>query len=140
MQEYIKCATGPDLWIFWEKTFIFEYQKCHRCGTCGITWKNARIYKMYHRSGPVNILRKNFYFQISKVRQVWTCGITWKNARIYKICHRSGPVNILRKTFISKYQKFNRSGPVELRQKMLEYIKCATGPDLWIFFEKNFYF
>ena len=32
MQEYIKCATGPDLWIFWEKTFIFEYQKCQRCG------------------------------------------------------------------------------------------------------------
>ena len=25
----------------------------------------------------------------------------------------------------------HRSGPVELCEKMLEYIKCATGPDLW---------
>ena len=62
MLEYIKCATGPDLWIYWEKTFIFKYQKCDRSGPVGIMWKNARIYKMCHRSGPVNILRKNFYF------------------------------------------------------------------------------
>ena len=120
--------------------------------TYGIMWKNARIYKMCHRSGPVelcekmlefikcatgpdlwnymkkmleyikcatgpdlwnyvNILRKNFYFEISKVRQVRTCEIMWKNAGIYKICHRSGPV--------------------ELFEKLLEFIKCATGPDLW---------
>ena len=46
------------------------------------------------------------------------------------MCHRSGPVNILRKNFIFKYQKCDRSGPVELREKMLEYIKCATGADL----------
>ena len=47
------------------------------------------------------------------------------------MCLRCGPVNILRKkTFIFKYQKCDRSGPVELREKMLEYIKCATGPDL----------
>ena len=26
----------------------------------------------------------------------------------------------------------HRSGPVELCEKMLEFIKCATGPDLWI--------
>ena len=25
----------------------------------------------------------------------------------------------------------HRSGPVELCEKMLEFIKCATGPDLW---------
>ena len=25
----------------------------------------------------------------------------------------------------------HRSGPVELCEKMLELIKCATGPDLW---------
>ena len=43
---------------------------------------------------------------------------------------RSGPVNILRKNFYFKYQKCDRSGPVELCEKMLEYIKCATGPDL----------
>ena len=101
MLEYIKCATGPDLWIFWEKTFISKYQKCDR-------------------SGPVELREKI--------------------ARIYKICHRSGPVNILRKNLYSKYQKCDRSGPVELCEKMLEYIKCATGADLWIFWEKNFYF
>ena len=32
MLEYIKCTTGPDLWIFWEKTFISKYQKCDRSG------------------------------------------------------------------------------------------------------------
>ena len=25
----------------------------------------------------------------------------------------------------------HRSGPVELCEKMLIFIKCATGPDLW---------
>ena len=43
-----------------------------------------------------------------------------------------------KKTFIFKYQKCDRSGPVELCEKMLEYIKCTTGPDLWIFWEKTF--
>ena len=56
------------------------------------------------------------------------------------MCHRSEPVNILRKTFILKYQKCDRYGPVELRKKMLEYIKYATGPDLWIFWEKKIIF
>ena len=50
-------------------------------------------------------------FGCSAVPQVRTCGIMWKNARIYEMCHRSGPV--------------------ELCEKMLEFIKCATGPDLW---------
>ena len=44
------------------------------------------------------------------------------------------------KTFIFKYQKCDRSGPVDLHEKMIEYIKCATGPDLWIFWEKTFIF
>ena len=37
----------------------------------------------------------------------------------------------------------HRSGPVELCEKMLDYIKCATGPDRWnyvIIFKKNFNF
>ena len=29
-----------------------------------------------------------------------------------------------------------RSGPVELCEKMLELIKCVTGPDLWNYSEK----
>ena len=35
------------------------------------------------------------------------------------------------------------SGPVELCEKILEYIKCATGPDLWNYvniFEKKLLF
>ena len=31
----------------------------------------------------------------------------------------------------------HRSGPVELCEKMLEFIKCATGPDLWIYVKKS---
>ena len=31
----------------------------------------------------------------------------------------------------------HRSGPVELCEKMLEFIKCATGPDLVDLCEKN---
>ena len=42
--------------------------------TCGIMWKNAGIYKMCHRSGPVEIM--------------------WKNSGIYKMCHGSGPVEL----------------------------------------------
>ena len=37
----------------------------------------------------------------------------------------------------------HRSGPVELCEKILEYIKCATGPDLWNYvniFRKSFIF
>ena len=30
----------------------------------------------------------------------------------------------------------HRSGPVELYEKMLEFIKCATGPDLWNYVKK----
>ena len=45
-----------------------------------------------------------------------------------------------KKAFIFKHQKYDRSGPVELREKMLEYIKCTTGPNLWIFWEKTFIF
>ena len=30
----------------------------------------------------------------------------------------------------------HRSGPVELCEKVLEFIKCATGPDLWIYVKK----
>ena len=75
---------------------------------------------MCHRSGPVESCEKN--------------------ARIYKMCHRSGPVELCecfeKKTFIFEYQKCDRSGPVELWAKMLEYIKCATGPDLWNYVKK----
>ena len=139
MVEYIKNATGPDLWIFWEKAFFFKHQKCHKVRTCGITWKNARIYKMYHRSGRTcdKFWEKTFIFKYQKFDQVRTCGITWKNARIYKMCHRSGPVNILRKNFyfqISKvrqvrtcgitwknariYKTCQRSGPVNILRKI----------------------
>ena len=30
----------------------------------------------------------------------------------------------------------HRSGPLELCEKMLEFIKCATGPDLWNYVKK----
>ena len=30
----------------------------------------------------------------------------------------------------------HRSGPVELFEKMIEFIKCATGPDLWNYVKK----
>ena len=127
----IKSATGPDLWNYWKNA---EYIKRWPVELC----EKMLIYKMCHRSGPVelcekmleyikcatssdlwnyvNILRKNFYFWISKVPQVRTCGIMWKNAGIYKMCHRSGPV--------------------ELCEKMLEFIKGATGPDLWNYVKK----
>ena len=56
------------------------------------------------------------------------------------MCHRSGLVELCeyfeKKLFIFKYQKCDRSGPVELCEKMLEYIKCATGPDLWNYVKK----
>ena len=34
------------------------------------------------------------------------------------------------------YQMRHRSRPVELCEKMLEFIKCATGPDLWNYVKK----
>ena len=30
----------------------------------------------------------------------------------------------------------HRCGPVELCEKMLEFIKCAIGPDLWNYVKK----
>ena len=126
---------------YFEKKLFFKISKVRQVRTCGIMWKNARIYRMYQRSGHVNILRKNLYFYISKVRQVRTCGIMWKIARIYKICHRSGPVNILRKKLLFLNIK-SATGPDlwNYVKKMLEYINCATGPDLWIFWQKTFIF
>ena len=116
----IKSATGPDLW---------NYVK-----------KNARINKMCHRSGPVNILRKNFYFQISKVRQVRTCGIMWKNARIYKMCHRSGTCEYIEKKNLLFLNIKSAKGPElwNYVKKCQNILKCTTGPDLWIFWEKTF--
>ena len=93
---------------------------CHRSGPVELCEKMLEYIKMCHRSGPVELCEKN--------------------ARIYNMCHRSGPVELCeyfeKKTFIFKYQKCDRSGPVELCEKMLEYIKCATGPDLWIYVKK----
>ena len=141
MLEFIKCATGPDLWIIWEKTFIFNYQKCDKVRTCGIMWKNARIYKMYHRSGPVNILRKKLLFlNIKSATGPDPVKLCEKMLEYIKCTTGPDLWIFWEKTFIFKYQKCDRSGPVELREKMLEYIKYATGPDLWIFWEKNFYF
>ena len=91
------------MWIFWEKTFIFKYQKCDRSGPVELCEKMLE----YIKTGP-DLCATRIYKMCHRVR---TCGIMWKNARIYKMCHRSGPV--------------------ELCEKMLEYIKCATGPDLW---------
>ena len=55
------------------------------------------------------------------------------------MCHRSGPVEMKKCEFIKNariYQMRHRSGPVELCEKMLEFIKCATGPDLWNYVKK----
>ena len=62
MQEYIKCAIVPDLWLFWEKTFIFKYQKCDRSGPVELCGKMLEYKKCATGPEPVNILRKNFYF------------------------------------------------------------------------------
>ena len=51
------------------------------------------------------------------------------------MCHRSGPVELCEKK-ARIYQMRHRSGPVELCEKMLEFIKCATGPDLWNYVKK----
>ena len=53
--------------------------------------------------------------------------------------HRSGPVELceyFEKKLIFKYQKCDRSGHVKLCEKMLEFMKCATGPDLWNYVKK----
>ena len=55
------------------------------------------------------------------------------------MCHRSGPVELCEKMleFIKcATGPDHRSGPVELCEKMLEFIKCATGPDLWNYVKK----
>ena len=49
--------------------------------------------------------------------------------------HRSGPVELCEK-MLEFVQMCHRSGPVELCEKMLEFIKCATGPDLWNYVKK----
>ena len=51
------------------------------------------------------------------------------------MCHRSGTVELCDKN-ARIYQMRHRSGPVELCEKMLEFIKCATGPDLWNYVKK----
>ena len=136
MLEYIKCATGPDLWIFWEKTFIFKYQKCDRSGPVELREKMLEYIKC--ATGPPQVrtceyfLKKLLFSKYQKCRQVRTCGITWNvpNAR--------------EKKYICQGQKCDRSGPVWIYvRKMLLLslnIKCATGPDLWIFCEKTFIF
>ena len=43
--------------------------------------------------------------------------------------HRSGPVELFEK-MLEFIQMHHRSGPVELCEKMLELIKCTTCPDL----------
>ena len=151
---------GPDLWIFWEKTFIFKYQKFRQVRTCGITWKKARIYKMCHRSGPVELSEKmleyikcatgppslwifwekTFIFKHQKYDRSWPVELSEKMLEYIKCATGPSLWIFWEKTFIFKHQKYDRSWPVELCEKMLEYIKCATGPDLWIFWEKKCYF
>ena len=58
-----------------------------------------------------------------------------KKCKVYKICHRSTPVELCEKN-ARIYKMCHMSGPVELCEKMLEYIKCATGPDLWNYVKK----
>ena len=58
------------------------------------------------------------------------------------MCHRSGPVELCEKML--EFIKC-ATGPDHLNyvKKMQEYIKCATGPDLWNYvniLRKNFYF
>ena len=62
MLEYIKCATGPDLWIFWEKTFISKYQQCDRSGPVELREKMLEYIK--YATGPDLWIfwEKNFYF------------------------------------------------------------------------------
>ena len=71
--EYKKCATGADLWIFKEKTFIFKYQKCDRSGPVELREKMLEYIKCATGPDLWIFLRKNFIFK-------------------YKKCQRSGPV------------------------------------------------
>ena len=57
------------------------------------------------------------------------------------MCHRSGPVELCE--YFEKNKMCHSSGPLELCEKMLDFMKCATGPDRWIYviiLRKNFYF
>ena len=51
------------------------------------------------------------------------------------MCHRSGPVELCEK-MLDFIKCAHWSGPVELCEKMLEFIKCDTGPDLWNYVKK----
>ena len=53
---------------------------------------------------------------------------------------RSGPVNILRKNFYFKYQKCDRSGPVELCEKNARIYKMLPQVQTCEYFEKKTYF
>ena len=49
--------------------------------------------------------------------------------------HRSGPVELCEK-MLEFIKCATGPGHVELCEKMLEFIKCATGPDLWNYLKK----
>ena len=49
--------------------------------------------------------------------------------------HRSGPVELCEK-MLEFIKCATGSGSVELFEKMLEFIKCATRPDLWNYVKK----
>ena len=49
--------------------------------------------------------------------------------------HRSGPVELCEK-MLEFIKCATGPGPVELCEKMLEFTKCATGPDLWNYVKK----
>ena len=94
-----KCATGPDLWIFWEKTFIFKYQKYDRSGPVELCEKMLEYIKCATGPDLWIFWEKTFIFKYQKCDRSGPVELCEKNARIYKMCHRSGPVNILRKNF-----------------------------------------
>ena len=50
------------------------------------------------------------------------------------MCHRSGPVELCEKML--EFIKCATGPPVELCEKMLEFTKCATGLDLWNYVKK----
>ena len=68
---------------------------------------------MRHRSGPVELCEK-----------------------MLEMRHRSGPVELCAKNARIN-QMHHMSGFVELCVKMLEFIKSATGPDLWNYVKKS---
>ena len=78
MLEYIKCATGPSLWIFWEKTFILKYQK-------------------FDRSGPIDLREKMLeYIKCATGPDLW---IFWESFFIlkYQECESPDLWNYLKK-------------------------------------------